>query len=129
MKAALLSTAAALLFAVTTQAQSGVSFSNALVYGSGGYESISVAIADVNADGKPDLLITNLCAGGRCPRSPSHCWFCTAMMLTSCGGASSGGGGGTRNPRAGTYTVTVTGNFTSASANLTHTTKLTLVVQ
>jgi hypothetical protein len=51
---------------------------------------------------------------------------CLGMTLTSCGGGS-GGGGGT-NPEAGTYTVTVTGNFTSGSTTLTHTTKLTLVV-
>jgi len=52
---------------------------------------------------------------------------CLGMTLTSCGGGS-GGGGGT-NPQAGTYTVTVTGNFTSGSTTLTHAAKLTLVVQ
>jgi hypothetical protein len=50
------------------------------------------------------------------------------LTLTSCGGGSGSGGGGT-NPQAGTYTVTVTGNFTSGSTALTHAAKLTLVVQ
>ncbi len=49
------------------------------------------------------------------------------MTLTSCGGGS--GGGGNSNPQAGTYTVTVTGNFTSGSTTLNHSAKLTLVVQ
>jgi hypothetical protein len=50
------------------------------------------------------------------------------MALTSCGGGS-GSGGSNANPQAGTYTITVTGSFTSGSANLTHATKLTLVVR
>ncbi len=50
------------------------------------------------------------------------------LTLTSCGGGSGSGGGGT-NPQAGTYTVTVTGNFTSGATTLTHAAKLTLVVQ
>jgi hypothetical protein len=53
---------------------------------------------------------------------------CLGMTLTSCGGGS-GGGGGNVNPQAGTYTIMVTGSFTSGSATLTHATKLTLVVQ
>jgi hypothetical protein len=52
---------------------------------------------------------------------------CLGMTLTSCGGGS-GAGGGT-SPQAGTYTIAVTGNFTSGSTTLTHITKLTLVVQ
>lgn len=49
------------------------------------------------------------------------------LTLTSCGGGS-GSGGGT-NPQAGTYIISVTGNFTSGSTTLTHAAKLTLVVQ
>jgi hypothetical protein len=49
------------------------------------------------------------------------------MTLTSCGGGSGGGGGSS--PQAGTYTITVTGNFSSGSTTLTHAAKLTLVVQ
>ena len=51
------------------------------------------------------------------------------LMMPACGGSSgssSGNGGGTP---AGTYNLTVTGNFTSGSTTLTRTTKLTLVVQ
>ncbi len=50
------------------------------------------------------------------------------LTLTSCGGGSGSGGGGT-NPQAGTYTINVTGNFTTGSTTLTHAAKLTLVVQ
>ena len=46
---------------------SGLSFAPAVPYGSGGYETDSVAVADVNGDGKPDLLVANECA------SYSHC--------------------------------------------------------
>ena len=50
------------------------------------------------------------------------------LTLTSCGGGSGSSGGGT-NPQAGTYTISVTGNFTTGSTTLTHAAKLTLVVQ
>jgi hypothetical protein len=50
------------------------------------------------------------------------------LTLTSCGGGSGSGGGGT-NPQAGTYTINVTGNFTTGSTTLTHAAKLTLVVR
>jgi len=50
------------------------------------------------------------------------------LTLTSCGGGSGSGGGGT-NPQAGTYTINVTGNFTTGSTTLNHSAKLTLVVQ
>jgi len=46
--------------------------------------------------------------------------------LSSCGGGGNSHGGGTP---AGTYTLTVTGAFTSGSSTLTHNTSLTLVVQ
>jgi hypothetical protein len=38
-------------------------FQTAVSYSSGGQSSLSVAAGDVNGDGKPDLLVTNLCAG------------------------------------------------------------------
>lgn len=37
-------------------------FQQATAYSSGGYEPVSVAIADVNGDGIPDLVVANLCA-------------------------------------------------------------------
>ena len=49
------------------------------------------------------------------------------MTWAACGGNSNSGTGSTGTST--TYNLTVTGNFTSGSTNLTHNTKLTLVVQ
>jgi hypothetical protein len=55
---------------------------------------------------------------------------CAAMTITACGGGnSSASGGGGSGTQAGNYTITVTGNFSAGSANLSHATKLALVVQ
>jgi hypothetical protein len=45
--------------------------------------------------------------------------------MSACGG----GNGSTMVPSATTYNVAVTGTFTSGSTSLTHTARLTLVVQ
>jgi hypothetical protein len=63
--------AAALLLAVPAQGQSGLSFANPVVYGSDGTGGSSVAVADLNGDGKPDLVITNSCANGVQCATPS----------------------------------------------------------
>jgi hypothetical protein len=59
--------------------------------------------------------------------------LCAGLTMTSCGGGSSGGGGGggggSPGTPAGSYTMTVTATATSGSTTLTHSTKLTLVVQ
>ena len=48
-------------------------FQTAVTYGSGGYYATSVAVADVNGDGKPDLVVANRCAnpGSNCGESSS----------------------------------------------------------
>src|ERR1035438_4726745 len=51
-----------------TSAQ-GPIFAPAVTYGSGGVRAWSVAVADVNGDGKPDLLGANGCAISGCANS------------------------------------------------------------
>ena len=41
-------------------------FQAAVSYGSGGLDTYSVAVGDVNADGKPDLIVANWCASSNC---------------------------------------------------------------
>jgi Bacterial Ig-like domain (group 3)/FG-GAP-like repeat len=41
-------------------------FQAAVTYNPGGYDAYSVAVVDVNGDGKPDLVVTNLCADSSC---------------------------------------------------------------
>jgi hypothetical protein len=43
-------------------------FAPAVAYDSGGYTAWSVAVADVNGDGKPDLLVANSCLVNDCSR-------------------------------------------------------------
>lgn len=56
------------------------------------------------------------------------CVLSLGVILSACGGSGASGGANGGTP-AGTYNLTVTGNFTSGPTTLTHTTKLTLVVQ
>jgi len=54
------------------------------------------------------------------------CLLSLGITWPACGGGNGGGGSGTS---AGTYSITVTGSFTSGPTALIHNTKLTLVVQ
>ena len=46
-------------------------FQTVVTYGSGGYEAYSVAVADMNGDGKPDIVVSNNCADSTCSGSSS----------------------------------------------------------
>jgi hypothetical protein len=50
----------------TPEQTSGLDFAPVVVYGSGGYDATSVAVADVNGDGKPDLVVTDCSFTGGC---------------------------------------------------------------
>jgi hypothetical protein len=44
-------------------------FQPAVTYSSGGYQTVSVAVSDVNGDGYPDVLLANHCADDSCASS------------------------------------------------------------
>ena len=55
-------------------------FQTAVTYGSGGYWANSVAVADVNGDGKPDLLVANFCVSTAVVQTAR--WACCWAMVT-----------------------------------------------
>ena len=56
---------ATLCTTIQTSAQGSI-FAPVVTYGSGGYDATSVAVADVNGDGKPDVVVTNCALIGSC---------------------------------------------------------------
>jgi hypothetical protein len=62
-------------------------FQAVLTYGSGGFDTQSVAIADVNGDGRPDVVVGNVCADVSCNGNGSvgvllnNASFCTTPPM------------------------------------------------
>jgi hypothetical protein len=52
-------------------AQTGTIFGSPTVYDSGGRHAMAVAVADLNGDGRPDLVVANQGGTGNCTISPS----------------------------------------------------------
>jgi hypothetical protein len=44
-------------------------FQAPVTYGAGGHVAWSVAVGDVNGDGRPDLVVANVCASGLCTKA------------------------------------------------------------
>jgi hypothetical protein len=82
--------------------------------------------------GLPGLVVLGWGPSNRHGRLPYgaivSCVLFGLMTLSACGGGNGMGSSGSATP-AGTYNLTVMGTFSSGSANLAHSTKLTLVVQ
>src|SRR5215203_726872 len=51
------------LTALQSPASDAPLFLPAASYGTGGYNPLSVLVADVNGDGKPDMIVANQCSG------------------------------------------------------------------
>jgi uncharacterized repeat protein (TIGR03803 family) len=79
------------------------------------------------------MPIFSKCICGHRQRMPCglafFCLLSLGVTMSACGGGNSGNNGGRGGTQAGTYSLTVTGAFTSGATTLTHATRLTLVVQ
>ncbi len=58
-------------------------FRSPVSYGSGGLGDSSVAVGDVNGDGKPDLLAANQCVNSNCANGALACSWATATAPSS----------------------------------------------
>jgi VCBS repeat protein/ASPM-SPD-2-Hydin domain-containing protein len=59
-------TCSLLLLAAKTDKPSAVNYLPAVLYSTNGYEPIAIAVADVNGDSKPDVIVANGCTDHTC---------------------------------------------------------------
>ncbi len=86
-------------------------FQSPVRYGSGGYGAVSVAVADVNGDGRPDLVLANDCGA-----SVSCTEGSAAVLLNETHYASKTALASSPNPSQINQTVTFTATITSTPA-------------
>jgi len=98
-----------------TPQASGVNFAPVVTYDAGAYSTYSVAVADVNGDGKPDLLVVSSCAS-----DPQQCANGLVEVLL-------GNGDGTFQPGT-TYSTGTLGGTSIAVVDLNGDGKPDLVV-
>jgi hypothetical protein len=89
-------------------------FQTAVKYSSGGYELISLAVADVNGDGKPDLLAGNDCKGSAC--NATSALGTVGVLLNSFTATTTTAVTSSVNPAAIDQTVTFTATISSVSS-------------
>jgi len=88
-------------------------FQPAVVYGSGGYRSLSIAVSDLNADGRPDLLADNDCRiGNDCRKGAVGVLINTSTATTTTTLASS------LNPSRYGQAITLTSTVTADGAGV-----------
>jgi hypothetical protein len=93
-------------------------FQPAVTYGTGAYYADSVTVGDMNGDGKPDLLVANLCSGTFCTFGTNGSGMIGVLL---------GNGDGTFQPVV-TYSSGGVFAFSVATADLKGDGKLDLVV-
>lgn len=101
--------------------QSGLNFAPAVTYGSGGWNAYSIAVGDLNGDGKLDLVVSNYCI------TDDYNDCADLHQLNGSVGVLMGNGDGTFQPVV-TYSSGASGTISVAIGDVNEDGKLDLVV-